>query len=500
MGSEAKVRTKLQLRHLEVAWQGRRVIIQRTVVATLLITIAAVGYYVFQPATSTGSIGFRPTFAGAARGEYPNGLPFGPSDVVASAVLEEVHQRNALTDVCGLGEFVRGFSQVQDSDAHRFLASEFDVRLREPRLSAVDRDRISEEYKTRRAALPASFRIIFTQPLACPGLESLTISKIMSDVVTVWADQSELRRGVTSARVAVLTPGVLDEPVGVPVLRVARGEVLRTALFRVLTNLGELSEVPGMELIRDPESGVNLLELRARLSALINNRLETLILQGSTESEMGEATTWISEARTTALEKQKELLEKEAVYRRALREYTGETNAIAGPTGRTPAGAGSSDLTGLAPQIDATFIDRIVRMSQASSEFRQELTRNMVSASIEAVEHGATAAHYARLLDTLRRPQGALSQAEFDRRLKLIADEGRLIVVRMNKINAEHGKVSMRPDAGLFTIEAPPTVTVVRPFTRVYLVLAVMLGAFLSLLGALISVVLPAVLPRPQAG
>ena len=80
-------------------WRKRSIIFALTALATVLILCA--GYYVYATRSVFDSyqLTFRLVFAGAEKGEYPNGEPFSQSDIMSPSILEQVFQINDLANV-----------------------------------------------------------------------------------------------------------------------------------------------------------------------------------------------------------------------------------------------------------------------------------------------------------------------------------------------------------------------------------------------------------------
>ena len=128
----------------------------------------------------------------------------------------------------------------------------------------------------------------------------------------------------------------------------------------------------------------------------------------------------------------------------------------------------------LSPQIDRTFIDRIIEMSEGNTTFRQQLTESMVTATVEAVAAQERAGYYRRLLESLREPGGSgLSSDDIDRRLNEIVDQGKALTTQLNGLYMEFSRVSLRAAAAMYQTQRPVTTEVYREFTPRELVMLV---------------------------
>jgi len=445
---------------------GRR-ILTLAAGATTVVALLAVAYMLLlQPVRRASVLEFRPTFDGAATGEYPNGLPFASTDVAAAPVIDLVYDGNLIAEYCSREAFRGGFFVEQRSDESAFLDAEYQARLSDARITPVERQRLQSEYEAKRAALPVQFRLVFVKPRPCAAIPQVVVAKAMTDVLTTWANESETKRGVLNHQVEVLTPAMLDVGEGMESSRLLRADLLRTALLRIVANVDDVQEVPGAALIRYGETRLTFMEVRNKLVDLVRSRLEPLVATAG-QSMAREALAWVTETVASAEREQVAAAGKATANREALQLYSGMGQAArTGAAPMTPGTTGASDVQTLSPQIDSTFIDRIVEMSAANTSFRQELTRAMVAAAVEAVEAEERAAYYRRLLATLRSTSGVqLTPAEIDARLENIVAQGKELTRQFNELYLEFSRVSLRAAAALYQTDKPVTTEVYREFT-----------------------------------
>src|SRR5688500_17163475 len=154
-------------------------VVAASAVVTLIVALIAGVYLLLgQPNLRTLVLEFRPTFRGAESGIYPNGLPFGGSDITAASVLDQVYARANIAPYCDAATFRSGLFVEQHGAELRFLDAEYQARLSDPRLTSVERDRVQAEYRSRRAALPVQYRIVFAIPAACTDVPPPTASRV----------------------------------------------------------------------------------------------------------------------------------------------------------------------------------------------------------------------------------------------------------------------------------------------------------------------------------
>lgn len=461
---------------------GRQAVLV-AVAATLVVGLAAAIYLFWgQPVRRASVLEFRPTFNGVAQGQYPNGLAFSANDVAAAPIVDLVYDGNSITEYCSREAFRGGFFVEQRSDQSAFLDAEYQARLSDTRITPVERQRLQAEYEAKRAALPVQFRLVFVKPRPCAVIPQVLVTKAMTDVLTTWANESETKRGVMNIQVEVLTPAVMDVGLGEEGSRLLRADLIRTALWRVVRNIEQVGEIPGAALVRLGSNRTTFAEIGDKVVDLVRSRLEPLVV--SAGQSMGrESTLWITETVASAEREQQAAEGRAAAYLSALREYSGAAQTAQANRASAPTGTQGSDVQTLSPQVDRSFIDRIVEMSEANTTFRRELTESMVAASVDAVAARDRADYYRRLLQSLRAPSGvSLEPAQVDARLDEIVSQAKALIADFNGLYDEFSRVSLRAAASLYQTDKPVTTEVSREFTTQELLMLVVGTFFVMLL------------------
>ena len=461
--------------------QYRRLIWQGSISATVIALLLGALYFVLQPSAWSAGIGFRPVFEGADEGEYPNGLAFAPSDITDASVVGQVFARDGLEQYCSLDDFRGGLSVQESSAALQFLSAEFQARLSDARLTAVDRQRLQDEFTARRGATPREYQLMFVRPAKCASAPQAVVLKAMTGVLETWATDSQARRGVLNVRAAVLSPEIFEQPDAFSTALLVRADLVRAAIVRVVENIAEVEKLPGAELVRAGKVPVSFAQVRLRLDDLLRARLEPLI--GTAGRGFGrESLRWVNQALESATTQLRAAETRAEAYRQALREYSGVPTT---PTATSGAANGrpqsSSDVQALTPQIDRTFIEGIVELSATNTAFRQEITRNVIEAAIDTSNRASVVAHYRNLLAVMEDNSGNfLSADEVEKQLAVITAEAKDATQLFNEVYNEYSRVSFRAGSALYRVEQPAQVTVMRAFSvRDYalLVIGALLGA-----------------------
>lgn len=461
---------------------GMRSLVPAAAITLVVMVVAGIHLIWGQPVRRASVLEFRPTFSGVARGEYPNGLAFSASDVAAAPILDLVYDGNLIAEYCSREAFRGGFFVEQRSDQSAFLAAEYQARLSDALITPVERQRLQDEYEAKRAALPVHFRLVFVKPRPCAAIPQVVVAKAMTDVLNTWANESEARRGVMNLQVEVLTPAVMDVGLSEEGSRLLRADLIRTALWRVVANIEAVADIPGAALVRLGTNKTTFEEMRNKVVDLVRSRLEPLVVSAG-QSMVRESTLWVTETVASAEREQTAAEGRAAAYLTALREYSGAAQSAQASRASVPPTSQGSDVQTLSPQVDRSFIDRIVEMSEANTAFRRNLTESMVSASVEAVSAKDRADYYRRLLQSLRSSGGpTLEPAQVDTRLGEIVVQAKGLIADFNTLYDEFSRVSLRAAASLYQTDTPVTTEVSREFTTRELLMLVVGAFFVSLL------------------
>lgn len=446
---------------------GRRILIAGIALAAMVLLIGAAYVRWGQASLMVASLEFRPTFPSLADLKYPNELPFSPNDVTASSIVNAVYDANSLTAVCNPESFRAGFYVEQRSDQSVFLDLEYQARLSEPRITMVERKALQEEHAAKRKALPLQYRLVFVTPAACSELSPVVIRKVMGEVLNTWANESETKRGVLNHQVEVLTPATLNVKSSGAGGLLLRADLLRNALKRVSTNIDAIRRLPGAELIRVGPDKVTFLELQAKVMDLIGSRLDPLVMT-SGRSMVRESSQWVVETVEAATRAQEAAEQSADAYKVALQQFS-NTQGATGPRGAASiaSGAGPASSQAMMAQVDRSFIDRIIEMSAASAEYRQELTEGMVKASLEAVEQSQRKEYYKRLLENSRGPGAPdMDDETLVSRINEIVKEGQELTRQLGVLYDEFSKVALRSAGAMYVTEKPVTIDIARRFSN----------------------------------
>ncbi|MHB0971396.1 MAG: hypothetical protein ACYC7A_05885 [Thermoanaerobaculia bacterium] len=454
------------------------------IAATYLI--CAIALYVLAPSANMSELNFRLEFRGADRGEYPNGTKFSSSEIVSAPVLVRVFNQNGVGRYSSFADFKGSIFVVQANEALETLNREYRAKLADPKLNAIDRERIEREFQEKKASLSqADYSIAMATSDRIKSIPRKLRAKILSDILAVWAEQTVKDKGVSLYDISVLSSGIFKQGAVEGYDYIIALDLIRAKINRVNENIDALLLLPGAKVLRTGSDNASLAEIRVRLQDANDFRIRPLIGmllgKGISTSPAASVEFLQTQLRFTELEAQEASARVEAV-RSALQTYVEERQ-------RQPRDAGGAALapgsTTVIPQIDESFLDRIVQMTGEGSdlEYRQKMVDDLRREAMKVVPLEAEARYYRVLLESFRgslRTPTAEEKAAIEGQIKAILDEAVRTTDQVNEIYTTISK-DLNPSTILYSVTEPVSFTIARSISAKMLLLAGLLLLLVSL-------------------
>jgi hypothetical protein len=421
--------------------------------------------YVFSPSQRVTSLPFRLDFAGAEKGEYPNGLKFTSTEIVAQPILVKTFHQNELKRFTTLPLFVSSVFVLESNEAQEELAREYQARLSDARLTSIDRERIQREYDLKLASLSRNqFTINYLRTGKNDDVPEIVARKVLSDILNNWADHATRDQHAFEYRVAVLSPEIVaGGPIDVrnPIITTV---MLRDKVLRLMSNIIKIREVmPNVELVRTSD-GLTLTDLTVRLDELIRYRLDPLI-DGIAAARLDNRAETIEFLQTQLayderrLEAQRNSAE---TAQRTLAMYMSATNApdAAALEGAPPQPTPTGETRNVVPQLSETFIDRLIQLtlSSADTTYRQRLTDEYRRLSYEMIPVQQAVAYDRATLENI---SSGTAGSPIDRdtanaQIAASRAEARMLATKVHEIHALASR-NLNPSTELLSPSAPIT-------------------------------------------
>ena len=391
----------------------QRVIALAVAIVALAYGIVALGVYVLSPSETVTSIPFRLEFEGAERGQYPNGMKFSSGDFTAEPILLRVFQANRLERFVPYNVFKDAVYVQESSRELERLRREFESRLNDAKLTAVDRDRIENEYQLRVDSLRhADYSLNLVTSGRLSEMPRSLREKTLNDILSIWADIADRERGALKYRVPLLTANV------VPIDLLKNSEplmaldILRIRIMRLAGNATDLYAIPGADVVRVGPEKTSLDEIRLNLRDIIHIRImpmmatiynRGLVLDPRSASDYLHAQQMSARREVDRAEASVDTLQN------AFAMYTGKPSSSTPASGEpqaekpttAPLTAGSD---GVIPQLSDSFLDRLVRMAtdREDSKYRQDLLDKITkSTTTDLIPSRKEAAYYDDVLRSM---------------------------------------------------------------------------------------------------
>lgn len=488
----------LSIRHLlGILSAYQRVIYLTLIAVAIAYALVALVVFLARPTERITAQQFRLDFEGAAEGKFPNGLKFSTTDVVNPNILLKVYRQNELARYMAFPNFSRSVFVLESNRAYDLLAAEYQARLADPKLSPVDRERLQGEFEQKRAAISKNeYALNYVRLERVEKIPEPIVRKTLVDILSSWSEYAMKDQDVLAYRVAVLSPDILNPTAvenGDPMIET---QMLRTRTVRLLDNLAQLQKLPGAELARGGASRMSLAEVRLRMEEIQRYRIEPLV---SRVASSGTATAltmrflqdqldYDTRQLTAARRRAESLRDTLAVYEQTA--TAGRSPVSTSGSQAPPRGANGGDT--VMPQINDSFIDRMVDLAQKSADakYRQKIVDDYRNATDEVIPLEQAVNYDQDLINTVRTSGGSkMDAAAVSNEIAGTRAELRVLVGRMNEIYREISK-NVYSTGQLITVTAPPTTRVTRavdlPRLALWGVVVMLLAIPLTIIGVLI--------------
>jgi hypothetical protein len=427
--------------------------------------IVAVALYILAPSSRVTSVPFRLDWEGATRGEYPNGQRFSPVEVISTPVLVKTFNDNDLGRYTTYNDFARSIIVLQSNLAMEVLAREYQARLADTRLSAVDRERIQADYLMKLASLNKNEYAInyIRDGRKSDSVPETVARKVINDILMNWANFAANEQHVLQYRVAVLSPDVVSVGTSAsnPIIDVV---MMRDKVQRLIFNIDQIRGLPAAELARTKE-GLTLADLSVRLDDVVRYRLDPLVvriaaagLDSRTETLRFLETQLAHDERRLQAQEQKAAAVQETLAMYVDVQQT-EPDTRTGTAAQTAAGQRrQQDAETVTPQVSEGFLDRLVQLAARSvdSEFRQRLAEEYRAELLRVGPMQEAVTYDKDILGLIRGASGggAVDPASVAASIAALRGEVRLLAGKVGEIHKDVSK-NLNPATELVTLNAP---------------------------------------------
>jgi hypothetical protein len=434
--------------------------------AILFLYIVITGFIIFTaPARRVTSQSFQLEFEGAETGHYPNGTDFSPSEIVSVPILDRVYKSNNLKEFLPFTVFAQSVYVVEANQALEALTREYQARLSDPKLNPVDRERIVREFESKKNSISKNqYSVNFSTPKREHQLPGALAKKVLGDVLSEWANYATREQRILQYQVAVLSPNTFDPRPNANLNYIARLQVLRSNIYRVIANIEQIENLPGAKLAQTRNDRLTLNDIRVGLEDLVRFRLEPLVpaIRSSglidvnaairfVESQLGHDERMLAVMRTRA-----------EVIRQSLNAYSNRRETQPdNPTTTTGPVSETRPADDISPTLTEGFLERLVSITSAASDmaYRQRLVDDYRLASTLVIPAETAVAYNREVLAQLRGAPATQSGVTAENVEQQLADMQAQLQEAIKKVNELYATISrnLEPDTYLFTTTGVPS-------------------------------------------
>lgn len=362
-----------------------RIVLLALVIVSILFGIYKAIKISFLPSEITYSKPIRLTFKGADKLEFPNGAKFNYGDIIAPAVASLAHERNRLNEYgISVEQLQQALRAEPYAPTYPLIMLQYQKKMADKKLTIEQLADLEKEMKSdiKQATTGAVAVSLYFEKLHLP--EDIA-SKVLADIAAIWAEKTIRDKGVLSINIPISTAKTLDAELVGRVEYIIVSDLLKAKLELLRTNIALLSSSQGVATIKDPATGMGLVDLSAAVDDLekyvIDDSLSPIRQLGLAKNN--KLSVFYYEDKVKKLEMDLALLEdKAALAKNAYDSYVQASQS--GADAGTKMGANPQ----VSPQVNSDFLDRLVTMSGDAEreKYRQKLNQQWLTGTLKAAE------------------------------------------------------------------------------------------------------------------
>lgn len=414
--------------YFRILWDRRRLLGLIMGAAALLFLLGVVFAYFWYPNYKVAQVSFRLLFDGADRGQYPNGTKFGPSDIVALPILEEVYKNTGLEEYGKFDLFKSSLVVIQTSTRLEQLDQEYKARLADTKLSPVDRQNMEREFAARRESLnTAEFALSMTRRERLREMPSGLAQKVLQDILDGFAKYADQQKGALKYRVSVPSRNIIPTTLLEDEDYIVALDVLRTTIARIRQAVTQIQALPNADTVRVGQNRLALVDISARLEDLLRFQVSPMIgfVRATGVTKNAAVTTQYLRNQLFTINLDRNVADRRAaVYTENLRSYQSlRTDAPVGAGGQRqpslPSG-GIGNVPALIPQLGDSFFDRLIELGSKGDDtaYRQEMITKATGDALTVAGFDKEVAYYE---DLIRVFEGAAARSSASARQEFLA-------------------------------------------------------------------------------
>lgn len=486
-------------------WKARGMIIICSLAAAFVLFAFTLGAYFFQEKENVAKQEFKLEFTGSDQHQYPNGMKFSTADILNTEIIDKVYRQNNLERYLKISDFRAGLAVLQVNDRLRMLEYEYSQKFSEKNLDIDKRQRLEQEFlEKKRALLIPVFTLTFIQAGRTAFIPEDVTAKLLQDIMKEWAVYAERVKGANMFQLELVSPNVLKKEDIEDEDYLVATDILRVMALRVMKDLETLAKLPGATVVKVGEQGISISDLRYRVQDLVRFKLNPLLglIRQTSVSKSPELTIGYMQNQIFDLKlKADQAAANVSIYENSLNQYIAKTRGTGFTQSQGEGTLGQSSQPGMftntpamIPQFGESFLDSLVQMSQQNSDamFRQNITKQVIDAALEKAEMEFQSKFYEDMLSKISLSlQSGLILTDREKKYMEVAakkidkdqqdmfDGLKQSILDLNMIYQSLSRSSLNPEAVLYSLTSPTTISVQRPMSLKKLMTFAVLAMFL---------------------
>ena len=391
-------------------WHSRRTIGLAFGGALVVFLLGLALVYSWYPNQKTAQVGFRLLFDGADKGQYPNGTPFGPSDITTTPILEQVYKANGLDQYGKFENFKSALFVRQSNRRMELLEQEFRAKLTDTKLTPVDRQALERDFTARSKGLAnAEFELVFVRAERFREMPTALAQKILSDVLSTYAKDADQKKGALKYRVSIPTRNTVRRELIEDEDYIISLDMLRLAVHRLQAATIALQTLPSSSVVRvgPGPTPLGLIDVQANLEDLLRFRISPLIgfVRAVGVSKNAALTIQYLKNQLFTINLDRDATQKQStVYADSLRSYVTQRPGVsaesAGSATRPSGSGGMGNTPALIPQLGDSFFDRLIELGTKGDDtlYRQTMVNKSTDVGLTVVDIEKDIAYYQDLI------------------------------------------------------------------------------------------------------
>lgn len=349
------------------------------VVALVLVTIIFGGIKASQIIlVQNGAVYSKPirlTFPNVQNLQFPSGAKFAYGDIVAPAVVQLAFERNKL-DAYGfsVADLQGALSSMPYAPTYPLVVLKYNKMMSDKKLTVEQltelQKRMEDEVKQ-----ATSGEALITLRLDKKELPKAIVDKVLNDIPAIWAERAMNEKGVLGINVQLASVNSLNAELIKRSESLIAGDLLYEKLSLLKKNIRAMSEFEGAQSIKDPVTGMRLMDLSFAVDDLGRYVIGDLV---SPLRELGlsrdiKSTLYYYEDKTNKLKIGLASLNRQA---NALKEVY-DSYANIDRSSPEQGTAGQTPQPTVVPQLNIDMLDKLVGLSgeAAREKYKQELNK-----------------------------------------------------------------------------------------------------------------------------